>query len=387
MPFPFLSKPTPSKRFKRFCLKMSALTLVSTSLINLAWSAEEVAAPASDSATDTAATELVAPQSGTATVTRESMPLTLAVEGSVEAINQAMITAKTSGTISTINYDINDFVEKGSVLLEFEGVQNRAALDQARAGIGVAKAMLNEANNEYKRVKQLSDKKLVSASQLDKAQSARSTAAAQLNSAIAGLSAAADQAGDTVVRAPFSGYVIKRHVQLGENANPGQPLFSGVALDELRVLASIPQSHFEAVQARQQAHIEVLRPGGEPRRLEVVEMILFPYADQGNRQVGVRLNLKKGVEGILPGMLVKAMFDIGDKERLLMPKNALFQRSEVSGVYVLKDNKVSLRQVRIGNTFEDKIEILAGLEPGEEVLLDIVSAGQKLQAQLEGTHE
>ncbi len=361
--------------FKHLSLSM---LLVLSSLATPIYANEE-AVPA---ATEASAT---APAAGTALVTRESLPLNLSVEGTVEAINQAMISAQTSGTINKINYDINDFVEKGAVLLEFEGVQNRAALAQARAGTGMAKAMLNEANNEYKRVKRLFDKKLMAASQLDKARAARNTAVAQLRSAKAGVSAAADQAGDTVVRAPFSGYVIKRHVQLGESANPGQPLFSGVALDELRVLANIPQSHFEAIQARQQAHIEVGRPGAEPRRLEVMEMTLFPYAEQGTRQVGVRLMLKKGVEGILPGMLVKAVFDIGEKARLVVPKQAIFQRSEVSGVYVLKDDKISLRQVRLGDAFdEDKMEILAGLNEGEAVMLDIVAGGQKLQAQLEG---
>lgn len=323
----------------------------------------------------------------TTSAAAQEMPNFLQVEGTVEAINQATINAQTSGTIIKINYDINDFVEKGSVLLEFKGIRNQAALDQAKAGSNTAQVMLNDARNEYNRVKQLAEKKLVAVSQLDKAKAALDAAESQAQGAKAGLMSAADQAGDTIVRAPFSGYVIQRHVELGENAMPGKPLFTGISLNQLRVLANIPQSFVKTIQQRQTAQVVV---GGldqaQQQTLKVKSMTVFPFAEKGSRHVGVRLNLEEGVTGILPGMLVKVMFDVGSKPRLLVNRSVVFQRSEVSGVYVVKaDGKISLRQVRLGNLFPDnQIEILAGLDSDEKVALDPISAGQALKAQLAG---
>ncbi|MBF0255612.1 MAG: efflux RND transporter periplasmic adaptor subunit [Gammaproteobacteria bacterium] len=326
------------------------------------------------------------PQLLSAPVVREELPLDLTVEGTVEAIRQATVSAQVSGSISQLNVDVNDFVEQGAVLLEFEGVQNRAALDQARAAIGMAEAQVRDAERELKRIENLHERKLVADAMLDKARTTLNTAEETLRSAQAGASAAADQAGDTLVRAPFSGYITKRHVQLGENANPGEPLFSMVSLEALRVVTRIPQTYLSAVQTLWHAHVEVARPGAAaPRRLQVLDMNLFPYAEQGTHQVGVRLSLEEGISDLLPGMLVKAVFAIGEKPRLLIPAQAVFRRSEVSGVYVLKDGRVSLRQVRLGKRFADeRIEVLAGLEPGEQVLLDVIAAGIRLKAQLDG---
>jgi hypothetical protein len=69
-------------------------------------------------------------------------------------------------------------------------------------------------------------------------------------------------------------------------------------------------------------------------------------------------------------MTVKAAFAIGEAQRLLIPDSALVQRSEVSGVYAVTGNQVSLRQLRLGHRFGDRVEVLAGLEAGETIAAD-----------------
>ena len=82
-----------------------------------------------------------------------------------------------------------------------------------------------------------------------------------------------------------------------------------------------------------------------------------------------------GQFGLFPGMFVKAAFQIGEAERLLIPATALVQRSEVTAVYVSANGDVRLRQVRIGHAFGDQIEVLAGLNEGEQVAVEPVQAG------------
>ncbi len=90
---------------------------------------------------------------------------------------------------------------------------------------------------------------------------------------------------------------------------------------------------------------------------------------------------------LFPGMYVKVGFLTGEVERLLIPRSALVRRSEVSGVYVLDgEGDIRLRQVRQGRQYgEDQIEILAGLEVGEQVALDPIAAGVYLKERLQET--
>ncbi len=328
------------------------------------------------------AASVIADPLKTYTLEPSTMPRELAVEGKVEAINIATVTSETSGTIVEINFDINDFVKNGQVLLRFSGTSNRAAYNQAKANVASAQARLTQAESEHKRIATLLKSKTVSASQMDKTDAALKSAKAQLKVAEAQLADAQKQLNDTVVRAPYDGYVRERHIELGEVANPGTPLFTGMSLEQLRVLAAVPQTFVEAIKKHQKAFISIR---GEAQHLErkipVNNIVIFPFAKKGSYNIDVRLELEKGTAGIFPGMLVKAVFLIGERQRYLIPKSAIIQRSEVTGVYVVyPDDQVRLRLVRTGSVFDNQyIEVLAGLDKGEKIAVNPVLAGQKIK--------
>jgi hypothetical protein len=79
-------------------------------------------------------------------------------------------------------------------------------------------------------------------------------------------------------------------------------------------------------------------------------------------------------------MFVKVAFVVGEAERLLIPAAALVERSEVTAVYVqVADGRIALRQLRLGHRFDDKIEVLAGLESGETIVTDPLAALEHLR--------
>ncbi len=89
----------------------------------------------------------------------------------------------------------------------------------------------------------------------------------------------------------------------------------------------------------------------------------------------VRLDLPDGQFGLYPGMFVKAAFRVGQSERLLIPAQSILHRSEVTAVYVVTPDSIRLRQIRTGQSFDSRAEVLAGLNAGESVALDPVRAG------------
>ena len=114
----------------------------------------------------------------------------------------------------------------------------------------------------------------------------------------------------------------------------------------------------------------------EEGRIAPEGITIFPFADAATNTFRVRLELPDGQFALYPGMFVKVAFVVGESRRLLIPTAALVRRSEVTGVYVVNaDGSIRFRQVRVGNEFDARTEVLAGLAEGEEVALEPVQAG------------
>jgi len=199
-----------------------------------------------------------------------------------------------------------------------------------------------------------------------------------------GVAQAKESLGYTAINAPYGGIVLQRHVQLGETVQPGKPLMTGFSLDELRAVADVPQRLIVPVRQHKQAR--VLAQNGRTE-IAAEKLTFFPYADPQSNVFKVRVDLPKKTPDLYPGMFVKVAFRVGEDNRLVVPRQALVQRGEVSGVYVIEDTKVSLRQVRPGRTEGAVTEVLAGLEPGEQVALDPIKAGIYLKERQQQTAE
>jgi RND family efflux transporter MFP subunit len=306
----------------------------------------------------------------TATASYESAAVERIFDGTVEAVHQATVSAQTSGRIAEVAYDVDDFVEAGSVLIRFTDVEQGIALRQAEAQLVEARARLTEAEEDYRRAQNLRERDLGSQRDLDSALASRKSARARVTAAESAVEAARQQLAYTVVKAPYAGIVTKRHVEVGESVSPGQPLMSGLSLERLRVATDLPQS--VASEVRKNPVAALITAEG---RVEAADITLFPIADPVTNTFRVRLDLPEGQFGLYPGMFVKAAFRIGQAERLLVPTPSILYRSEVTAVYVVSPNGVRLRQVRAGQSFGERTEILAGLAAGETVALDPVRAG------------
>ena len=312
----------------------------------------------------------------TATVDYEVAPRERVLDGRVEAVNRATVSAQTSGRIAELPYDVNDFVEAGAVVMRFTDAEQRAALDRAQASLAEARARLANAETEFERAEKMIANNTISRSRFDQAKAERDSARARLDAAVAGVETAREQLEYTVVRAPYAGIVSERHVELGELVSPGQPLISGLSLQSLRVNVDVPQSLFHAVRTSRRASPYV---SGE--RIEAESLTFFPVADDAANTFRVRVNLPDGAVTLYPGMFIKVGFIVGESQRLLIPAQAVVRRSELSAVYVVDGDDVSLRQVRLGRRYGEAIEVLAGLAEGETVATEPVRAGIWLKEQ------
>ncbi len=314
-------------------------------------------------------------------VAYQNLPETLLVDGIVEAINEATISAQTSGQVMEVNFDVEDFVKRGEILVKLNDEEQRSSLSQAQAQLNEAKAYLSGSQSEYTRIKGAYDRKAVPASEMDRVNASLRAAKAQVSAAEAALNRADEQLKYTVIKAPYSGVVVERHIERGEIANVGQLIMTGISLEQLRVNATIPQTQLTAIQAHKQAEI-VIDSLPSVKRYPAQKITISPKANNKAHSFNVRLDLPAKTDHVYPGMFVKVEFMIGQVRRLMVPAQAVAHRGEVRAVYVVDGTgKISMRQVRLGKKHEEQIEILAGLTEGENIALNPLDAAIALKEQ------
>lgn len=314
----------------------------------------------------------VAPQSPnsntlqTLTVGHTSVANQQTFDGSLEAVNQAIISAQTSGRVIALPVDVDTTVHTGDILLRLSPVASSAQLNQMEANIKAASARALDADNTYKRFQEVFQKKLIAAAQMDHVTADRDAAYAQLNAAKAARDQVNEQLSYTVIRAPFSGVVTSRTVQMGEVIQAGQPLLSIQSSSALRAVVDVPEQVANMI--RQHPIATVVLPSGQ--KISAASITIFPTADQTSHTFKVRVQLSD-TSMLHSGMLVKVSFDIGAVDKLSIPTSALVWRGEVAGVYVLDQQHLSFRAVLPSDpSANGQVEILSGLTSGEKVAID-----------------
>lgn len=316
------------------------------------------------------------PAAGVASVRVERRPLpqSLAAEATLEAVRAATLAAQTSGRVVDLRVDAGDRVAAGAVLLRLDAAEAAQAVAGAEAGVARAEADLINARAELERTRSLFQRKFVSQAALDRAEAALQSAQAQSRAARAGRGEAAVVKGYATLAAPFAGVVAARHVERGEMAQPGAPLLTLYDPSAMRALVDLPQYRLAQLDgAKLRACVELPESG---RWIDAAAVIPLPAADARTHTVRVRVELPRDTPGLVPGMFARVHFVSSEATKLVVPAQAILRRGELTAVYVADGRGgFVLRQVRVGETEDGGVEILAGLAGGEDVALDPVRAG------------
>ena len=236
----------------------------------------------------------------TAAATNEMAPQIHTLDGIVEAVKKATISAQVSGRVTEVNFDIDDFVKQGSVILRIRDKEYKARLRSAKASLKEAKANHKDATLEFKRITGLYKDKIVSASSFDKTKAALKAAEARVAASEAGITEANEKLNDTVIKAPFSGIVTERHIEPGETMRVGQKIMTGFSMSLLRVSVDVPQAYIKAVRKNQKATIINLEDNNLV--LPAKKLTIFPFANPKSHTFQVRAALPKHAQKLFRGM-------------------------------------------------------------------------------------
>lgn len=306
----------------------------------------------------------------------------ISLDAVVEAVRQTTLSAQVPGAIVSLRVKAGDSVKAGQELLRIDArsaSQNAAASD---AQVQAAQASLNVATKDYERQKQLLQKQYISQSALDRAQAQWLAAQAQVKALQAQAGVARTQSGFFVLSAPYAGVISEVPVALGDMAMPGRALVTMHDPSALRVTAAVPQSVIASLGDTSAVQFEL--PGLATGLLRPTGVQVLPVVDAATHTAQVRLGLPGGIQGVAPGAFARIWLPLGSPkgalaqgERLYVPASAVVRRSEMTGLYVVNPQGLALlRQVRLGSTKGELVEVLSGVSKGDKVAVNPQAAAR-----------
>jgi len=286
-------------------------------------------------------------------VTETEIPRELEVLGSVISKTLAQVSSQVPGRVVKIWVEAGSPVKAGDPLITLSAAEYQARVDQAQA-------QLKQAAADYERYRFLLKEGAASPQEFGAVEARYKTAQAMV-------SEAATMKGYTVVKAPGAGVVAERKVAVGDLAQPGQALVSLYNPDLLQIEGEVNDSYREQVKLGEAAQLSVPAVGFTAAS-EIAE--IFPISAPGSRTFKVRTGMIK-YPALVPGMFARLTLPLGHTMGILIPKEAVSTVGQLTMVRVVVKEAPELRQVKLGRQVGDKVEVLAGLQPGDKILLPV----------------
>ncbi|MBV9669481.1 MAG: efflux RND transporter periplasmic adaptor subunit [Acidobacteriales bacterium] len=320
--------------------------------------------------------------------TREDAEDALVLPGQLQAYIEAPLYARTTGYLMRWYKDIGSPVTKGELLAHIDTPEVDQELMQARAARQQAEAQLELARVSAERWQNLRKSDSVSQQEADQQTSAYAQGKANVAAADANVKRLEQLEGFKNIYAPFAGVITRRNTDIGAlvNAGAGQKeLFDLAQIDPLRVYVNVPQNYASSIQKGQTASLELQERPGQKFAGKVVRT--SDAIDPATRTLLTEVDVPNREGKLLPGAYAQVKFDVGVKvQRLSVPVNALLFRAEGPRAAVVENGMVKLHPVQIGRDFGSSIEILGGVSPGDQIIVnpaDALEDGDKVNVRPE----
>ncbi|WP_348716825.1 efflux RND transporter periplasmic adaptor subunit [uncultured Alistipes sp.] len=288
----------------------------------------------------------------TATAERAVVQLTEEYTSEILPYKENDITPAASGVhIDRIRVDVGDRVQQGQVLVTLDPTQYNQALVQ-----------LKTVEDDYNRLKPVFDAGGISAQQIDQAKAALDVQ----REVVANLKK------NIELRSPITGVVTARNNEAGD-LFMNQPILHVMQINPVKVIANIPEQFFPAVKVGMPVDLklEVFPDRTFAGRVSLIH----PALDAATRTFTVEVTVPNGGEVLRPGMFARTIFNMGEKEGVMVPDVAVQKQvgSSERYLYVIKNGKAERRRVTQGRQSGSRIDILSGVEEGEAVAVTAFS--------------
>lgn len=284
-------------------------------------------------------------------VTTEPFRAVEPVAGTVRARLAATVSANLPGRILKMPIRVGQRMDKAHIIAVIEAREIQARVRQA-------KAVLAQAKMDYDRYASLHARQAATRQELEGRRTALQVARATVQEAESALD-------EATVRAPFAGVVTQQLADVGDLATPGRPLVALEAPGDLRLEVAVSERLVGFLAVGTQVPVEVAKAV----ELEGVIGEISPSADANSRTFLVKVDLPEHPK-VRTGQFGRARLPTRRSEIMRMPVAAVIRRGQLELVFVIEDELARLRLVRTGRRFGEVVEVVAGLDSGEVVVID-----------------
>jgi RND family efflux transporter MFP subunit len=293
---------------------------------------------------------------------------TVTLTGNVQAQDDVSLAFRVGGQLVERTVNVGDAVRAGQVVARLDGVNERHAVDAARANLAAAMTRLVEARNTVERYEPLLPRGFVARSQFDRAVEARDAAQAQVTAAEAQLSTAENQLGFTTLVADGPGIVTARGAEPGEVVAAGRMIVQLAREGGRDAVFDVPARVIEAASSEDEVTVALstdpmVNTTGRVREVS-------PQADPVTRTFKVRVGLANPPTAMRLGSTVTGSIRLGGAAGIAIPTSALTSSRGAPAVWTLDADSrtVALRHVDVASYELNRVLIAQGLEPGELVV-------------------
>ncbi len=321
----------------------------------------------------------------------------LTLTGALKPKEQVDVTPKSTGRLQSIHYHIGDRVNVGDLIAELERDEIEQQVRRAEAAIQVSRASLEQRKAELRnsqtmlqRAEQLRADGLISPQDFDMqttqtavVESQVELSEAQLRQTEAELRELKIRLEQTRIFAPIDGLIATRYVDVGALLGPSTPIVRVVNLNTMITAASVPEREVGKLRVGNQARVRVDAFGDREFTGRVAR--ISPVLDAATRSAMIEIEIRNPNSLLKAEMFARVELDLSStRETVLIPREALVYRGAQPGVYLINGEVPEFRSIETGLTQEGRVEVIANLEPGTEVVgrgSSMLSTGDRIRVE------
>jgi RND family efflux transporter MFP subunit len=301
--------------------------------------------------------------------------------GTVIADKTTNVGPRLDGIIAEVFAQVGDLVRTGDPLFRTRQVDYRLRLQSATSSLALARAEAKQVKRDLERVRALRRKAVVSVEQLEAAETRRQIAVARVQTSQAALERAEQNLEDTVVKAPYDGVITKRLIDEGAMMrtmmSSGSCVVQLMKTDVVLAVVHVPEVRLPYIGIGTPARVHV---DGVDRQFETEVTIINDLVDPMTHTIELRLPIPNLDLEVKPGLFVKAELRPEPRPAMLLDRSAVLGFGEERYVFIEHEGRAARRPVRVRDLDATRVEIMAGLEGGERILI-----GPELTRLTEGT--
>ncbi len=300
-------------------------------------------------------------------VERQSLNSYLVLNGIVEPERKIEIYSRLSAYVKQIVKEEGTFVKTNDVLALLDDTEIRISYQQDKIQLQQAKLSLEEAEANFNRSQELIQKDLISEQEFQTTEAAYKQRQLDYENRQESFKDLELQLNWTQIRSLSDGYITERLIEVGDQVNANQQVYTIEDFSPLLIRVFVPTS--DSIKLKPGMRTEVTTEIIEGTIYEGSIKLINPRIDVQSGTVKVTVEVFDETQILKPGMFVEAKIVIGKKENVLViPRKSILFKQNKTYVFVMDQNQVSQREIALGLTEEDHVEVLSGLEQGEVIV-------------------